>query len=147
LTKATTITLTLQGQAVKFFSSEWSFREKILSQHGRKGSMKGLQDVGDVIEMLRIARPGAPEMDFSGREDMVEALKSFLRKRPEARSLMAEKVKCYVVLGQQRFRGVCSSLPLLCNMVVLREHKRRISHCKGRPLLTIGISLPEPRRF
>ena len=100
LTKATRITLTLQGQSVKFFSPEWIFREKVLSQHGREGSLKGLQDVGDVIEMLRIARPSAPEMDFNGREEMIEALQSFLHKRPEARSLAAEKVKCDAVLGQ-----------------------------------------------
>jgi hypothetical protein len=100
LTKATRITLTLEGQSVKFFSPEWIFREKILSQHGREGSHKGLQDVGDVIEMLRLARPGVPEMNFNGQEETIEALKSFLRKRPQARSLIAEKVKCDAVLNQ-----------------------------------------------
>jgi hypothetical protein len=100
LTKSTRITLTMQGQSVKFFSPEWIFCEKVLSQHGREGSLKGLQDLGDVIEMLRIAQPNAPEMDFDGKEEMVEALRSFLHKRPEARSLIAKKLKCDAILVQ-----------------------------------------------
>jgi hypothetical protein len=58
-----------------------------------------MQDVGDVVRMLRLADPSAPEMDFTGREELAEALKFFLSKRPDAQSLVRQKVKCDAILN------------------------------------------------
>jgi hypothetical protein len=99
LTTATRRNITLQGHEVKFFSPEWIFREKVCSGHQRGGSTKGMQDVRDVVRMLRLADPSAPEMDFTGSEELAEALKFFLSKRPDAQSLVRQKVKCDAILN------------------------------------------------
>jgi hypothetical protein len=41
-----------------------------------------MQDVGEVVRMLRWANPSAPEMDFTRRRKLAEALKFFLSKKP-----------------------------------------------------------------
>ncbi|GAM33697.1 hypothetical protein TCE0_013f00793 [Talaromyces pinophilus] len=88
--------ISLNGYTVKVFSPEWILREKILSQHQRQG-LKEQVDIRDAIEMLSLATPGKPELNFDSDPLLGEALVAFIRKRPDQERSLRQKIRCRAV--------------------------------------------------
>lgn len=85
---------------VKVFSPEWIFREKVLSQFQRQGGYKERVDLQDALDMLALATPGKPELNFDNDPALAEALSAFLRKLPAEAQRLRQKVHCRAVLGR-----------------------------------------------
>ncbi|KAJ5740809.1 hypothetical protein N7493_000681 [Penicillium malachiteum] len=98
LEKASRLTRVVKGQPVKFFSAEWIMREKILSRYQRQG-FKSQIDLQDVVNLLRYARPGLPELDFDSDQKLQDALTSLLEEMPALRSRLSGTIKCKAVFG------------------------------------------------
>ncbi|KAJ5714163.1 uncharacterized protein N7483_011344 [Penicillium malachiteum] len=98
LKKASRLTRVVKGRPVKFFSAEWIMREKILSRYQRQG-FKSQIDLQDVVNLLRYARPGLPELDFDSDQELQAALTSLLEEMPALRSRLSGTIKCKVVFG------------------------------------------------
>jgi hypothetical protein len=92
--------ITVDRYPVKVFSPEWIFREKILSQYQRQGGYKEQIDLQDAVEMLVLATPGKPELNFDSDPALAEALSAFLRKVPNAAQSLRQKVRCRAVFGR-----------------------------------------------
>ena len=86
----------INGYTVKIFSPEWILREKILSQHQRQGGKEEV-DIRDAIQMLSIATPGKPELNFDSDPSLGEALLAFIRKRPDQERSLRQKIRCRAV--------------------------------------------------
>lgn len=91
--------LNINGYHVKLFGAEWILREKILSQHGRQGSVKEKSDIQDIINLLPLVIPGTPELDFNNNEESRTALSNLLQKQPELTPDLKEKILCTDVFG------------------------------------------------
>lgn len=91
-------TLTINGYPVKIFSPEWILREKVLSQHQRKGA-KAASDVRDVESLIPLAVPGTSELDFSEDEKLRAALADLLTNWPMLRQTLQQKIKCPEIFG------------------------------------------------
>ncbi|EGE85879.1 hypothetical protein RJZ56_007559 [Blastomyces dermatitidis] len=94
---ATRKTLNINGRAVKFFGAEWILREKILSQYQRQGSPKEGTDIRDITNMIPLAVPGRPELDFNQSQELQTALANLVQKRPALVQSLKAKVKCTAV--------------------------------------------------
>lgn len=94
---ATRKTLNINGRAVKFFGAEWILREKILSQYQRQGSPKEGTDIRDITNMIPLAVPGRPELDFNQSQELQTALANLVQKRPALVQSLKAKVKCTTV--------------------------------------------------
>lgn len=90
---ATRKTLNINGRAVKFFGAEWILREKILSQYQRQGSPKEGTDIWDITNMIPLAVPGRPELDFNQSQELQTALANLVQKRPALVQSLKAKVK------------------------------------------------------
>jgi hypothetical protein len=90
----------VDGYTVKVFSPEWIFRETILSQYQRQGGYKERVDLQDAVEMLALATPGKPELNFDSDPALAEALSAFLRKVPNQAPRLRQKVHCRAVFGR-----------------------------------------------
>lgn len=95
---ATRRTLNINGRGVKLFSPEWILREKILSQYQRQGSAKEATDIRDIINMIPLAVPGRPELDFNQNQELQTALANLLQKRPALAQTLKAKIKCSTIL-------------------------------------------------
>lgn len=97
---ATRRSIIVDRYTVKVFSPEWIFREKILSHYQRQGSYKERVDRQDAVEMLALATPGKPELNFDSDPVLAEALSAFLRKVPNQEQRLRQKVHCRAVFGR-----------------------------------------------
>jgi hypothetical protein len=102
LQATTVMTMHVNERQVKVFNPAWLLREKILTQHGRQGSPKEQTDIMDLRSLVIFVSWGQPELDFDNgplKNDLEEALRSLLQKRPDLRQLLRPKIKCTAVFG------------------------------------------------
>ncbi|KAI9875800.1 MAG: hypothetical protein M1830_007991 [Pleopsidium flavum] len=90
------ITLNVSGKPVYVLSPAWLLREKILAQKQREGSKKEETDIADIETLVQIA--GDKDLVIEG-EDLVEALKELLQKRPDLKADLERVIKCPELLG------------------------------------------------
>ncbi|KAJ5899205.1 hypothetical protein N7495_003949 [Penicillium taxi] len=81
------------------FGPQWILREKILSQFQRQGSGKKRRDVKDVKSMMGLCKTGASELDFSGDDNLKQALSNLLGKKPELADELKALIKCPGAFG------------------------------------------------
>ncbi|KKZ65625.1 hypothetical protein EMCG_08532 [[Emmonsia] crescens] len=94
---ATRKTLSINGRVVKLFGPEWILREKILSQYQRQGGTKEETDIRDIMNMIPLAVPGRPELDFNQSQELQTALANLVQKRPALAQALKAKVKCSTI--------------------------------------------------
>lgn len=70
-----------------------------MSQHEHEGTLKEATDIRDVVNLLRLAKPGKPELNFNDEQSLKIALGRLLQKRPPLEQILRQKIKCTTVFG------------------------------------------------